>query len=146
MGSYQGRCHCGDITLAFDTHRPIAELGSQTCSCAYCRRRGAAYTSDPDGKVRVRVRQGGDLVRYRFGTEHADFISCARCGNYLGAFAETGEGGRMVVSLANFELKNGPPSTSSMDYDGETAGIRLDRWLARWTPAKINSEDAGFGA
>ena len=85
--------------------------------------------------------------RYRFGLKSADFLVCARCGVYVGAFmpeAEGGVGGLAVLNLnALDERARFVQPAQPMDYDGEDLESRLARRRARWTPAELHEYGAG---
>jgi hypothetical protein len=96
---------------------------------------GALSTSDPAGILRFAVREPEAVLRYRFGTRSADFLSCARCGTYVGAVME--EGGRRygIVSLNTLDARADLTVTPApMDYSREDEAARRARRAQRWTP------------
>ena len=130
-----GRCHCGNLSLEFETGVPVAELPLRACQCSFCRAHGALSTSDPHGRVEVKAKDGTGVERYRFGLGITDYLICRRCGVYLLAVAEM-DGQHYAVINAN-TLDRRAEMTSrpqAMDYDGETAETRKARRKARWTP------------
>ncbi|HSC48163.1 MAG TPA: aldehyde-activating protein [Gammaproteobacteria bacterium] len=131
----EGRCHCGNLSLEFETAVPVAELPLRACQCSFCRAHGALSTSDPRGRVDVEAKDPAQVERYRFGLGITDFLVCRRCGVYLLAVAEM-DGGRYAVLNSN-ALDRRAEMTSppqAMDYGGETAESRRARRKARWTP------------
>lgn len=136
MSQHVGHCHCGDVEVTFDT--PSADpLSVRMCGCTFCRRVRPIYTSDPNGKITIRHALGA-LHTYRFGHGTADFISCARCGVYLGAVTDTAAGKRCVLNVAGvlFEdlmCENAPV----IDFDEEDEDMRNKRRAHNWTPLKI---------
>jgi hypothetical protein len=131
----KGRCHCGNLSLEFETAVPVAELPLRACQCSFCRAHGVFSTSDPRGQVEVAAKEQAQLERYRFGLGITDFLICRRCGVYVLAVAEM-DGARYAVLNAN-ALERRAEMTSrpqAMDYDGETAETRRARRKARWTP------------
>jgi hypothetical protein len=135
VNEYRGACHCGALSVLYQTTVHPSEWPVRACQCSFCRQRGALTTSDPEGWLRFSASASDILQRYRFGARTADFLICRRCGAYLGA--------AVVVDGARFGLLNllalqplppdlRPPAL--MDYDGESAAARLARRAARWTP------------
>ncbi|WP_246263179.1 GFA family protein [Parasphingopyxis algicola] len=139
MAHYAGSCHCGALTLDFASEKSPADLGARTCQCSYCRKHGASWTSDPEGRAELAV--AGPVSRYRFGTKTADFLVCATCGVVLAAVSEIDGRLRGVVRVdclddsAAFLAQAAP-----MDLDGEVLDARLDRRAQRWTPVAITEK------
>ena len=92
-------------------------------------------TSDPEGSLSFAVTDTGRLQRYRFGAEITDFLICRQCGVYLGATCDVDAARFGVVNLNAMQpLPQNLPSQTPMHYDGESAGTRVTRRAARWTP------------
>ena len=135
MSAWRGGCHCGALGFEYRTERLPAEWSVRACQCSFCRRHGAAYTSDPAGSVRFEHEDTSVLSRYRFGQHTADFIFCGRCGGYLGAVTEEGGQVLMVVNLRALNPRpEGLPAAEAMSYDGESKDERNSRRASRWTP------------
>ena len=66
------------------------------CQCSFGRKHDAITTSDPQGAIVVL--DGSAIIRYRFASETAEFLICARWGIYIGAQME--EEGR-AYAIAN---------------------------------------------
>ena len=130
-----GRCHCGNLSLEFETAQEPADLPLRACQCSFCRAHGALSTSDPESSVRVSAKDSREVLRYRFGLGITDYLICRRCGVYLLAVAEM-DGKLYAVLNANAlerraEMQAVP---QPMNYDGETVETRRARRRARWTP------------
>jgi hypothetical protein len=135
---FEGGCHCGNLSYVFETSVGLHVLGLRACQCSFCRRHNARTTSDPKGTIRVSVREPGKLHRYRFGLKTADFLICADCGVYIGAALEDGGKGWMTVNVNTF--RSPPPfefTGTPHDFESETAGDKIDRRKAKWTPLEI---------
>lgn len=134
----EGACHCGALTVRFDTALTPAQLPVRTCGCGFCLRHRPRYTSDPAGHVTLTAAGEPALSRYRFGLRLADFLICRACGVFVAAF-EPGDPGRAVINLevlataADFV---GPP-TQFAAYDSEDAATRTARRARGWTPATL---------
>jgi hypothetical protein len=94
--------------------------------------------TDPAGSLEVRVRDPGEVSRYRFGLRTADFLVCRTCGVFVTAVG-TIEGVTLATLNANVldaraALAQRPVP---VDYDGETVEARLARRRRAWTPATV---------
>ena len=127
-----GQCHCGAIRFTFETDNCLAP---RACQCSYCRRHNARSVSDPDGEAVLTL--GPAAQRYRFGTRSSDFLICGRCGIYVGATADLGDGIYAVLNLNAFDDPRLELAGAPMIYDGESVGQRAARRRERWTPARI---------
>ena len=133
MSGYEGSCHCGAVSVRFETLLAPEAVDVRACQCSFCRRHGAKTVSDPDGELRLRFREG-DVERYRFGTSTSDFLLCRRCGAFIAAtiegFAVLNVVGTAIAALAGRDAR-------AVDYDAEGADTRLARRGARWTPLVV---------
>jgi hypothetical protein len=132
MTRHSGGCHCGALTVEFETDKPLAP---RACQCSFCRERRARWVSDPGGSARLTIRP--ETVRYRFGTGTADFVICSRCGSCLAAVQQAGSGSIAVLNLNAFDDPHDELEGEPMDFDGETVGTRTDRRKAHWTRIEI---------
>ncbi len=75
------------------------------------------------------------IIRYRFASETAKFLICARCGIYIGAQMEEEGRAYAIANLRAFE-GNGEfaQRAEPMDYSGENSSARRMRRASRWTP------------
>jgi hypothetical protein len=131
----EGGCHCGNLAYLFEASAGLDVLGLRACMCSFCRAHGARNTSDPHGAMRIRVRDAEKLVRYRFGLKTADFLICADCGVYIGAYLPADDGGWMTVNVNSFRVP--PPLDFPIvphDFDAEDLAARIARRKAKWTP------------
>ena len=125
MPSFDGGCHCNNLSYVFETCLPLQSLGLRACMCRFCRAHGARNTSDPSGLVTFSVRNDERLVRYRFGLRTADFLLCANCGVYIGALLRGDGRGWFTVNVNSF--RDPPPHNfpiESICYDEEDVGHR----------------------
>ena len=132
---FEGGCHCGNLTYVFEASANLETLGVRVCMCSFCRAHGARNTSDPKGSIRIAVRDGANLERYRFGLRTADFLICKICGAYIGALLPDGDRGWFTVNVNTFGDK--PPLDFPLTpnvFDTEDTQSRVLRREARWTP------------
>ena len=139
MRTFEGGCHCGNLTVRFETARPPADFSVRSCQCSFCRRHGTRTIADPAGRMHLTVRDPAQLSRYRFGLKTADFLVCRECGVYVGAtYHEGGRSWSLVNApvLAERDLF-GQPATPT-DHDAETAPARRARRRSSWTPTTFD--------
>ena len=132
---FEGGCHCGNLSYVFEASAGLDVLGLRADMCSFCRAHGARNTSDPNGAMRIAVRDAAKLKRYRFGLKTADFLLCADCGVYIGAMLEDGGKAWFTVNVNSFREK--PALDFPMvphDFDAEDVLTRIARRKARWTP------------
>jgi hypothetical protein len=134
-----GSCHCGALRVDFETQKTPADFAVRACQCTFCRRHGADSISDPQGRVTFRVADESTLVRYRFGLRTADFLICARCGCYMGAYFAEGDRAWAVVNANVMDDRAAFAPPQPFSYEGEAIEDRQTRRRARWTPAAISS-------
>ena len=129
----KGGCHCGNIGYEYDCPVPIAALQARMCTCSFCIAHGARYVSHPDGRLRVRFGEPGQVQRYRFGTGTADFVFCTRCGVMVFVLSEIDERSYAVLNVNTLQgIDPAAVPAKPVDYNGESTGNRLERRKARW--------------
>lgn len=136
MTLHTGSCHCGGVTVEFETATDPADIPLRECQCGFCRRHGAISATDPTGRIRYLENRPGAMKRYQFGMKSADYILCNDCGVYLGAVMT--EGGTDTYATTNIrtyadrELFTTEPSP--IVYEEEGLDARRARRRERWTP------------
>jgi hypothetical protein len=134
----EGTCHCGALSLRFETARAPSELPVRECGCSFCARHRPRYTSDPGGHVTLRLAEEAAVGRYRFGLRLADFLICRTCGAFVASY-EPGAPGCAVINInmlanaADFTM----PATQFTAYDSEDVATRSARRAKSWTPATL---------
>ena len=138
MNTFAGRCHCGNLSVRFETGKEPAELPLRSCQCSFCTRHGARTTVDREGRASVAVRDAAKLSRYAWGRHTAEFLVCRDCGGYLGAVATIGGRRYMTMNVNLFEeARRFTSAPVPVDYDSETVEARGRRREANWTPAEV---------
>ena len=134
----KGQCHCGAVTVTFETGQALEDLVVRTCQCAFCRKHGARTVADPKGQVTVMSASSEAINRYGFGERTADFLICASCGVYLCAVVEA-DG--LFYSTLNINVMDDRAAFSERDepvsYDGEAVAARIARRVKAWTLTRI---------
>ena len=133
MTELKSNCHCGLIAIRYTLPQSDQAIIARRCSCSYCQSHGASYISHPDARLTIKTQRVENLLKYRFGTQTADFCLCRQCGVLL--FACSNIGGRDYAVLNILCLNSVDRehiSISDSNFDGEQTADRLDRRAQRW--------------
>ena len=137
MTVHPGSCHCGAVTIAFTSDKPLEAMRVGRCACGFCRRHGARTLGDPDGAVTFRARPG-HLSRYRFGLNITDYLLCASCGTYVGAVMPDEGGAIGIVNVNALDRRDDfDPAPPLHVYDGEDEVRRRARRRKFWMKATV---------
>lgn len=134
MNVLRGSCHCGQIRLEFSTHQTPANLVPRACDCTFCRKHGAAYISDPAGRLSIFASESPALARYRQGSNSAQFVLCNLCGVLVAVVYEH-HGvlhGAVNAPCLDGDAGLGAPIPASPQELSPEA--RISRWLQLWIP------------
>jgi hypothetical protein len=134
MHTLDGGCHCGNIGFELGLTRALAAYNPRACDCGFCTKHGAAYLSDPQGALAVRVQDERQTTRYRQGSGQAEFLLCSRCGVLTGVFCSI-DGqlyGAVNARAVAGGVEFGPqqPVSPKMLSPGDKA----KRWQEVWFP------------
>lgn len=136
MTLYTGSCHCGGVTVEFQTDTDPATLDLRLCQCSFCRAHGSISVSDPSGHIRYVENAPGAMKRYQFGLKSADYVLCNECGVYLGAVMT--ESGKDVFATTNIrtyaDRERFTQEPRPIVYEEEPLEARRARRRERWTP------------
>lgn len=131
MHKISGGCHCGNITVQVTLTRHPETYRPRACDCDFCRKHAAAYISDPDGSLVIRVTESQLTTRYRQGSGEADMLLCGRCGVLIGAVYADAQHRLGVVNVRVLETTAlGLPETVSPK--ALTTAARIERWQRLW--------------
>lgn len=141
--SFEGGCHCGNLSYIFNASAGLDKLGFRVCMCSFCRKHGQRSASDPKGSIKISVMDTSKLNRYRFALNTTDFLICETCGVYIGAMLKDKDGAWMVVNVNT--LRDLPPldfPVTIYNWDTEDKAARIDRRKKVWTPIVEFRENA----
>jgi hypothetical protein len=134
MHKATGGCHCGNIRLELELMRPPGTYNPRACDCDFCTKHCAAYVSDPQGSLVVRIRDEQQTSRYHQGSGMADCLLCRHCGVLAGAFYKSD--GRLYASINVKALDGraafGPEQTVSPKI--LSGSDKVKRWQDIWFP------------
>ena len=133
--TFEGSCHCGAIGWTYRTAITPSWWQIRSCQCSFCRRHATRCTTDPAGSAEFSIAEPDALHRYRFGLRTAEFLTCKRCGVYIGAYADGPEGRFATLNLNVLKTPvDGIPASTPTRYDAEDREGRIRRRVERWTP------------
>jgi len=129
---YQGGCHCGAIGFSMRLPKPLTDYSPRACDCDYCTQHGAAYLSDPDGQLTLRVHDATLLSRYRQGSGIADFWVCKRCGVLVAVSHEADD--TLYATVNSRAMKDTDQLTDSQCVSPKLLpdSEKITRWQAIW--------------
>lgn len=139
-----GRCHCGNISFALTWEPDPPEIPARVCTCSFCTRHGAVWTTNPSGTLKISIREPERVSDYAFATNTAQFHICARCG--VVPVVTSRIDGRLyaVVNANTFEgVEPSLLRPVSVSFDGESEATRIARRKRYWI---ANVEYAEGGA
>jgi len=131
----QGRCHCGNIVLDLEWDASSPEIPARACGCSFCVKHGGVWTSNPNARLAITVREPALVSRYAFGTRTATFHICSRCGAVPIVTSEIDDRVYAVVNVNVLEdIDASRLRRSASDFDGEDVESRLARRKRNWIP------------
>lgn len=139
MAKLTGGCHCGNITVEFETNVEPEQTSPRACQCSFCRKHQSRAISDPAGALTLRVRDAAKLNRYTFGMSSCQFLICRECGVYVAGFLPDPDDDHAYATLMVSALdqhKRYPPPSPTV-YDSEDQSGRTNRRRRVWTPATL---------
>ena len=129
-----GTCHCGQLRIAFSTGQDPATIAPRTCDCSFCRKHGAAYISDPAGRLSVTETEAGTLHEYQQGSNAARFLLCARCGVLVAVIFRHRDRIHGAVNAGCLDAEPGLASAVAASPQTLSPDEKISRWLALWIP------------
>ena len=152
MDSLKGGCHCGNLRIEMTLSRDARSYQPRACDCDFCRMHGAAYVSDPEGSLFVRIKATPDRGSYRQGSGQADLVYCRQCGVLVGAFYEAE--GRLYATINARIIEEPRPFAAEQTASPKTLSgeEKATRWRDIWfcnvnvlvgavSPASVNESD-----
>jgi hypothetical protein len=129
-----GACHCGRLRLRFDTALEPGGIHPRACDCSFCTKHGAAYISDPHGRLHLEVAEATALHHYTQGAELAKFVLCQHCGVLMGVVFEHGEQVLGAVNASCLAERASLGAAQTASPQTLSAAEKQQRWAALWTP------------
>ena len=139
MHRIDGGCHCGNISLQLELARLPRTYSPRACDCAFCTKHGAAYISDPQGRLCIRIREGEHSRIYRQGSGMGEFLLCANCGVLIGVLYRDSEG---VYAAVNVRVAARPGDFGAQQTVSPRTlaeSDKVSRWKSLWFP-NVNAD------
>jgi hypothetical protein len=127
-----GSCHCGNIHVEVVLTRLPAAYNPRACDCDFCRKHGASYISDPQGSVRLQIKDAHQLGKYRQGSGIAECIICRNCGVLVGVVYE--DNGRLYAGINSKVIDGNPGFSEEVPVSPKTLpdDKKVERWKDIW--------------
>ena len=133
LQTISGRCHCGNIALELEWGGGSFEIQARACGCSFCVKHGGVWTSSPQARLAVTIRDAALVSQYAFGTRTATFHVCARCGVVP---LVTSEIDNHIYAVVNVNVLENVDAArlrrASADFEGEDVESRLARRKRNW--------------
>jgi hypothetical protein len=143
-----GGCHCGNLRLQVELTRIPGEYSPRACDCDFCCKHGAAWLSDPQGSLRISVRDAGQLGKYAQGSGTAELLLCRQCGVLVGACLSS-DGDRLYGAVNARVLECDTPFAAAQVVSPHQLSVadKVRRWQQLWFSdvSIIAGEAAGSG-
>jgi len=129
----RGSCHCGNISFLLTWEPDPTEIPARACDCSFCTKHGGVWTSNPNGSLKVEVKDPSLVSKYTHGTETADFHVCSRCGVVPLVTSKIDNRLYAVVSVNAFEdVARSLLRRAAVSFGEETEASRLARRKRNW--------------
>jgi len=132
MHPVSGGCYCGNIKLDLQLANAPASYQPRACDCGFCRKHGAAYISDAQGTLRIRINDQRRSGTYRQGSELAEMLLCTHCGVLIGALYRA-EG--RIYATVNVRVIEGAErfgGEQAVSPKQLSADAKVSRWKDLW--------------
>lgn len=129
-----GSCHCGCVKVEFSTCQVPATINPRACDCSFCQKHGAAYVSDPAGKLRLTIANSHAVRTYHQGSGAAEFQLCGGCGVLVAVtFEHDGHTyGAVNATCLDMDVVLGAAVSASPQLLSPEA--KVARWVQAWVP------------
>ena len=134
MHKLEGGCHCGNIHIEVELTRVPEEYHPRACDCDFCTKHAAAYVSDPQGSLGIRIEDTDKTACYKQGSGQAEFLLCTECGTLIGVTFT--EAGHLYGAVNAHIFDGGVPFGAEQAVSPKTlsAGEKAKRWQDVWFP------------
>jgi hypothetical protein len=128
-----GKCHCGNIAFELEWEAEPLEIPARACGCSFCVKHGGVWTSNPNARLVVAIRDASLVSKYAFGTRTATFHVCSRCGAVPLVTSEIENHLYTVVNVNVFEnVDQSRLHRAAASFEGEDIESRLARRKRNW--------------
>jgi hypothetical protein len=132
MHPVSGGCYCGNIQLDLQLANAPASYQPRACDCGFCRKHGAAYISDAQGTLRIRINDQRRSGTYRQGSELAEMLLCTHCGVLIGALYRAEGRIYATVNVRVVERVESFGVEQAVSPKQLSADAKVSRWKDLW--------------
>lgn len=132
MHSASSGCHCGNILVDLELTRAPETYNPRACDCDFCRKHDAAYVSDPQGSLAIRIKNERLSGTYRQGSGQAEFLFCRNCGVLVGVLYRNDA--RLFAAVNAKAVSGGTPfgPEQTVSPKSLSANDKVKRWHDLW--------------
>ena len=128
-----GSCHCGNISFRLDWEPDSTGIPARACDCSFCTKHGGVWTSNPQGALKIRIKDRSLVSEYVFGTQTTRFHICRQCGIVPVATSEIAGCIYAAVSVNAFDdVPHAKLRRLTTSFGSEDAESRLARRKRNW--------------
>ena len=139
----KGNCHCGNIAFELEWEGDPVEIPARACDCSFCVKHGGVWTSNPNSRLIVAIRDASLVSKYVFGSRTATFHVCSRCGIVPLVTSEIANHLYAVVNVNVLEnIDQARILRATADFEGEEVESRLARRTRNWIADVCITESA----
>lgn len=132
MYSVSGGCHCGNVQLEIELTREPGSYHPRACDCDFCGKHGAAYLSDPQGALTIRLRDASNTGYYRQGSSLAECLFCKNCGVLVGVVYRSHERVYGAVNVKAVGARTNFAAEQSVSPKVLSGAEKITRWQDIW--------------
>jgi hypothetical protein len=133
MHTVSGSCHCGNVRLSLEIAHEPGTYQPRACDCDFCRKHGAAWVSDPQGSLAIRIRHESNVGFYRQGSGLAECLLCRNCGVLVAVLYR--ESGRVYGAINSKGVEGGGAifgAEQTASPKTLSGGQKTKRWQDLW--------------
>jgi hypothetical protein len=132
MHTVSGSCHCGNVRVELEIARECSTYQPRACDCDFCRKHDAAWVSDPQGSLAIRIRDEGNIGFYRQGSGLAECLFCRNCGVLVAVIYR--EAGRVYGAINAKAVEGGAIFGAEQTSSPKTLtdNQKTKRWQDLW--------------
>lgn len=126
-----GGCHCGNIAVSVALTSAPGACHPRACDCEFCRKHGAAWVSDPQGSLLIRIADASAAGHYTQGAEIAQMLLCQRCGVLVAALWQ-GQALYGVVNVSALDAREEFAPAQPVSPQQLSPEAKMNRWQSIW--------------
>ncbi|MBL1275233.1 MAG: hypothetical protein COB30_004030 [Ectothiorhodospiraceae bacterium] len=130
----EGGCHCGNINYCFEVEKPLDCLSIRECTCSFCKKQGAIYASDPEGRLSIKIKNSENIIKYQFASKHIEFVFCKICGVMPLSVTEIDGNIFAVINIKTSNIELETLSVQNISFGEESIDNSIERRKSKWIP------------